>query len=102
MVYDQQASALQAAVKSKHWLSLGRSGSQNSLEMGQGLRNAAEEFGNSHFEFRAVAKPGARRPHLANQYQLQLLQSFCNEENGPQTKLSTARSSILILAAPVQ
>lgn len=102
MVYDQLTSALQADVKSKHWLSLGRSCSQNSLEMGQGLRNAAEEFWDSHFEFRAVSKPGARRLHLANQYQLQLLKSFCNEENGLQAKLSTARSSILIPAAPVQ
>lgn len=42
-------SALQANVKSKHWTSLGKSCSQNSLEMVQGLRNAAEEVWNSHF-----------------------------------------------------
>lgn len=101
MVYDQLTSALQADVKSKHWISLGKSCSQSSLEMVQGLRNAAEEVWNSHFVFRAVPRPGARRLHLANQYRLQLLKSFCSEENGLQTKLSTARSSILILAAPV-
>lgn len=50
MVCDQLTSALQADVKSKHWMSLGKSCSlENSLEMVQGLRNAAEEVWNSHF-----------------------------------------------------
>lgn len=101
MGYDQLTSALQTHVKSKHWISLGKSRSQNSLEIVQGLRNAAEEVWSSHFEFRAVPRPGARRLYLANQYRIQLLESFCNEENGLQTKISTARSSVLILAAPV-
>lgn len=65
------------------------------------MRNVAEEIWNLHFEFRAVPRPGGRRLHLANQYRLELLKCFCNEENGLQTKLSAARSSILIPAGPV-